>query len=200
MKRIVLLIIAALTCSIGLCQQTKATADSIKHNPEYICAEYADEQQAFEMLLYKVRFYEGYESEVDSTLANVRAKAQSFKYARNAYSVVTFYYVLIKDLMLGDPQSSDNEYNDPVIDYVLKLKNYAELNKYLSERKSDKHDILYKLIRGDDGTRNCYWIVFDHQRTIVAVLDKTLTKDLLTGQTVDYNQYINYPKIWLQTF
>ena len=112
----------------------------------------------------------------------------------------SFVEALIHDLDLVILGQSDNEYNDPVIDYVLKLKNYAELNKYLSERKSDKHDILYKLIRGDDGTRNCYWIVFDHQRTIVAVLDKTLTKDLLTGQTVDYNQYINYPKIWLQTF
>ncbi len=204
MKQIVLLIIAVFICGESFCQHDKTEANEIKRNEEYIYAEHSDEEKAFEMLMNKIRMYENFEFEIDSSVSNVRTKAQSFKYAKNSHSVVTLYYIHKKDLLVTEGDVCENQIvggiDTVIIKYILNLDGYADLNTYLEKRKSENHDIQYKLLRGDDGTRNCYWIIFDNQRKIIAVLDKTLSKDLLSGKTVDFQDYINYPKIWLQTF
>lgn len=205
MKNILAIVIILFTVQTVFCQENldKNRALDIKKNPEYLYAEHQDKNTAFNMLADKVRHYENSEMRLDTTLLLLHQKSQSFFYKKNSHSDVTICFVLIKDLAVGDnPLVDDNTISDnlSIIEDVLGFVNYSDLNAYLEKRKREKHDIQFKLIRGDDGTRNCYWIVFNAQRHIIAILDKNFSTDLLTNQSVDYTKYINYPKIWLQIF
>jgi len=208
MKKTLLFIFAILACCTTFCQpHDKNFANSIKKNAEYLYAENADSIHAFAMLMEKVRNYQNSEMQTDTTILFVRSKAEHFSYQKNSHTKVVLYYVLKKDLLIPDTQEVPenltaeitNE-NCSVIDNVIRHKKYSALNSYLEQRKYEKHDIQFKLIRGDDGTRNCYWIVFDNNKNIIAILDTSLSIDLLTGKSVDFNDYVKLPKIWLQIF
>ena len=205
MKKIIIIFFAFFLFGSAFGQETldKDYALSIKKNPEYFYAENVDGDVAFSMLMEKIRNCRDFDSPIDSTADFVRQKASNFRYKKNSHSEVTIYYVLKKDLVKSDNEEVvliDTEKDSDVIGYILDLGNYQDLNTYLERRKDENHDVQFKLIRGDDGTRNCYWIIFDGKRNIIAILDRTLSKDLLTGQFVDYQKYVNYPKLWLQIF
>lgn len=205
MKRILTLIVTILLCETCFGQTfDKEYALSIKKNTEYLYAEHQDAQRAFDMLMEKVRQYQNPEMRTDTTVAYVTDKAMNFSYQKNSHTKVTIFFVLKKNLLVPDAMEIVTDVpsidNGSVIDCIVGYKNYSDLNLYLERRKSENHDIQFKLIRGDDGTRNCYWIVFDNNRNIIAVLDTSLSTDLLTGKSVDYNDYVRFPKIWLQIF
>ena len=211
MKKLFNILCFIIICCNVFAQETydKDFAISVKKNTEYLYGEASDAETAFNKLLKKIKSCNDFDSPIDTTAAGARQKSKHFEYQKNSKTKVTLYYVLKKDLVITD--NADNQIiagtdskfpdeNAPVIDFVLNYNNYQDLRQYLDKRKNERHDIQFKLIKGDDGTRNCYWIVFDDTRKVIAVLDKTLSKDLMTGQSVDPQKYKNYPKIWLQTF
>ena len=205
MKQLLIIIVTIIFCQTSFGQTyDKEYALSIKKNTEYLYAENQDSQRAFDMLMEKVRQYQNPEMRTDTTVDYVTDKAMNFCYQKNSHIQVTIFYVLKKDLLVSDVVETVTEVplieNGSIVDCVVGYKNYSDLNLYLERRKSEKHDIQFKLIRGDDGTRNCYWIVFDNNRNVIAVLDTSLSTDLLTGQSVNYNDYVQFPKIWLQIF
>lgn len=211
MKKIFTIICLVIICCNVSAQETynKDFAISVKKNSEYFYGEASDAETAFNKLLKKIKSCNDFDSPIDTTAAGARQKSKHFEYQKNSKTNVTIYYVLKKNLVITENADSQviagtdskvPDENAPVIDFVLSYNNYQDLRQYLDKRKNERHDIQFKLIKGDDGTRNCYWIVFDGTRKVIAVLDKTLTKDLMTGESVDPQKYKNYPKIWLQTF
>lgn len=211
MKKVIILLISMMVAVGVLAQDTydERHAIEIKKNPEYFYAEHENADVAFDMLMNTIRKSSDFDSPIDSSVTTVWQKAESFGYQQADGDFVTLFYVLKKDLVIGETADNTSVVLDnsveliesgSIIETIIGYKNYEDVWNYIYERKDERHDIQFKLIRGDDGTRNCYWIVFDRDKNIIAVLNRTLDTDLLTNQPVDYTRYINYPKIWLQIF
>ena len=77
--------------------------------------------------------------------------------------------------------------------------NYNNNIKYLNDRKTAEHDIMfkgYKTFTNNEG----YWLIYDKNRNLVAILDSAKQTDLLSNMKVSAIDYANSPKVWLYIY
>ena len=79
---------------------------------------------------------------------------------------------------------------------LLSLNNYTKVKQYLENRKRQRHDVMYKALKEDDGQRNCIWIMFDNQQNVVAILDRACW-DYKAGRQMQLSAYVTNPRMWL---
>lgn len=200
----------------------KTLALSIKKNSDFLYGEDSDENYAFSLLLDKVRNLRETNARIDTSSAFLKSKIQKLTYEKFQGKTVVLLYVT-KNELSGEVSDNFNgisesevesgtennvSYEIPnvvaseheVIADVSRLNSFSEILNYLKNRKLQHHDIQFKALRNDDGTRNCYWIVFDNNQNVISILDKTLSTDLKNNKPVNYQDFVNFPKIWVQTY
>ena len=85
-----------------------------------------------------------------------------------------------------------------LIQALLQIKTYDQVKLVLQNRKSESSDVVYRLVKNIPNVSDCYWIVFDNARMVVAVLDKSGSINLLNGSADSIDNYSSSPKLWLQ--
>lgn len=96
--------------------------------------------------------------------------------------------------------SACSEKERAVLGTILGMKTYGEVEGMLKKRKLRNHDVMYGLV-ADMEQKDCFWVVFDKERHVVVVLDKSASVDLKSGAAVNGRAtYLKHPKLWLQIF
>lgn len=76
------------------------------------------------------------------------------------------------------------------------MSDYANQKQWLEDRKQKEHDIMFGLTKSFNNAES-YWVIYNNDRKMIALLDQTKTKDLLTGMQIDADKYVSYPKLWI---
>ena len=85
-----------------------------------------------------------------------------------------------------------------LIQALMQIETYDQVKLVLQNRKSESSDVVYRLVKNIPNVSDCYWIVFDNARMVVAVLDKSGSINLLNGSADSIDNYSSSPKLWLQ--
>lgn len=87
-----------------------------------------------------------------------------------------------------------------VLQPMLCMNTYDDVKSHLEDYKQQNHNLLFKLVANGYDADNCFWVVFDKQRTLLAILDRSCRRDILTGASVNKTTYSGNPKIWIQIY
>ena len=96
--------------------------------------------------------------------------------------------------------SCENSKESEILTEVCSLKEYANIKKYLDNRKLSNHDVVFKGTTSYGTIVNAYWLVFSSKKALIAVLSKDKTINLMTNSPVSQADYANSPKVWVQIF
>lgn len=81
-----------------------------------------------------------------------------------------------------------------IISEILRVKNYDEL----LQLKRSRTDFVGGLTKTTTGFTDCYWVVMDQNKNVIAVIGPDNASNLLNNQSCNLEQYKNYPKFWIQ--
>lgn len=87
-----------------------------------------------------------------------------------------------------------------LLEKLIVLKKYNEVKNFLSAYKENSRNILYRLEKSGFAMRECYWVVFDKNQNVIAILNKDKNVNILTNSSVSSSTYNNYPKYWIQIY
>ena len=107
---------------------------------------------------------------------------------------------VVDTISLVNPDSIDASFKDlkeiELIAPILELYNFKQVATYL--KKIDNYKIEYNAVRQYDENIIAYWVVFNNEKKIIALLNKDRSIDYYNKQSVFYGQYKNNPQIWIQ--
>lgn len=82
-----------------------------------------------------------------------------------------------------------------ILDNILGMSNYKEIQQYLDKEKNTSYDIKYRLVKKDD-VKDCFWLIFNASQELIAAFDKEL-KNIMSTETKTWEDYAKYPKMWI---
>lgn len=93
-----------------------------------------------------------------------------------------------------------SETEHDLLQKLIPLKKFQEVKSLLAAYKESNRNILYRLEKSGFNMRECFWVVFDKEQNVVALLDKEKTFNILNNSSVSPDTYYNNPKYWIQIY
>ncbi len=100
----------------------------------------------------------------------------------------------VADINDGKPVFELGEKENAVISPILQMRNYQEIKDHLKNR----HDVVSGLTKSFDGYTDCFWVIMDNDRNILAVIAPNESINLMDGERSDLTSFRNHPKMWIQ--
>lgn len=96
--------------------------------------------------------------------------------------------------------SVGNDKENEILYEIANLNDFNKIMAYLNNRKVSDHDVVYKATTQYGSIINAYWLVFDKNKKLTAILTKDKKIEILANTTTNSRQYDNSPKVWLQVY